>query len=89
MPDIWTTRRDHMKGFLQQLGAECGVEPRIIRPRDKEWTCHVDGPGWIGDIYLHDVRAIWTIPLINEVMLGCLIAGALLGIKLNRFTIRK
>ena len=53
MPDIYTKHPDIVKNLLETGGFRCGIEPRILKPRDPEWTCGVDGEGYYGDIYIH------------------------------------
>ena len=90
MPDVWTTRPDHLRDFLQHLGVPCGVEPRVIKPRDPEWTCHVDGKNWIGDIYIHRIDDFWWSPLALEVFALLLLFGLLVGVQVgNRLRSRR
>ena len=37
----------------REAGFTCGVEPRILKGRDPDWTCIVDGKRIAGDIYIH------------------------------------
>lgn len=60
MPDIWTFNREKARDALSELGAECGVQPRVLKDRDPEWTCHINREhpneaGVIGyDVYIND-----------------------------------
>lgn len=53
MPDIWTHHPEIVRDLLREAGFTCGVEPRILKGRDPDWTCIVDGNGVGGDIYIH------------------------------------
>ena len=58
MPDIWTKHPDIVRDLLQAGSFKCGVEPRILKGRDANWTCIVDGKTISGDIYVHRVEEI-------------------------------
>lgn len=47
-----------MRDLLREAGFTCGVEPRILRGRDPNWTCVLDGKNIAGDIYVHQSDAI-------------------------------
>jgi hypothetical protein len=47
-----------VRDLLQEAGFTCGVEPRILKGRDPEWTCIVDGKRIAGDIYVHQADTI-------------------------------
>ena len=53
MPDIWTHHPEIVRDLLREAGFTCGVEPRILKGRDPDWTCIVDGQRIGGDIYIH------------------------------------
>ena len=53
MPDIWTHHPEIVRDLLREAGFTCGVEPRILKGRDPDWTCIVDGKRIAGDIYIH------------------------------------
>ena len=53
MPDIWTHHPEIVRDLLREAGLTCGVEPRILKGRDPDWTCIVDGNRITGDIYIH------------------------------------
>jgi hypothetical protein len=53
MPDIWTHHPEIVRDLLREAGFTCGVEPRILKGRDPDWTCIVDGNKIAGDIYIH------------------------------------
>jgi hypothetical protein len=53
MPDIWTHHPEIVRDLLREGGFTCGVEPRILKGRDPDWTCIVDGKRIAGDIYIH------------------------------------
>ena len=44
---------EKLRSSLEFAGAICGGEARVLKPRDKEWTCYIDGGGYIRDIYIH------------------------------------
>lgn len=54
MPDVWTSNPEKLRGMLSEAGFRCGEEPRILRPRDAEWTCVIDRETWYGDVYIHN-----------------------------------
>ena len=43
---------------LGRRASTVGVEPRILKGRDPEWTCIVDGKRIAGDIYVHRADTI-------------------------------
>jgi hypothetical protein len=55
MPDIWTKHPDIVKALLEEGGFQCGVEPRVLKPRDPNWTCIINGEKISGDLYIHPV----------------------------------
>ncbi len=57
MPDIWTHHPEIVRDLLREAGFTCGVEPRILKGRDPDWTCIVDGKRIAGDIYIHQAEA--------------------------------
>jgi len=61
MPDIWTHHPEIVRDLLREAGFTCGVEPRILKGRDPDWTCIVDGKRITGDIYVHQADASDTI----------------------------
>ena len=38
MPDIWTHHPEIVRDLLREAGFTCGVEPRILKGRDPDWT---------------------------------------------------
>jgi hypothetical protein len=58
MPDVWTAHPEIVRDLLREAGFTCGVEPRILKGRDPEWTCIVDGQRIAGDIYVHQADTI-------------------------------
>ncbi len=89
MPDVWTHHPEMLRDFLVEAGLPCGVEPRVLHPRDPYWTCHIDGKGWIGDIYIHNASS----PLSGSPFFDCLFALLLVtfasGYLLGRLMQRK
>lgn len=62
MPDIWTKHPEIVRDLLKEGGFKCGVEPRILKGRDADWTCIVDGKTMWGDLYIHHVDEIVKMP---------------------------
>ena len=52
MPDIWTEHPEIVRDPLREAGVTCGPEPRILKGRDPEWTCIINGNDIAGDIYI-------------------------------------
>jgi hypothetical protein len=61
---------------LREAGFTCGVEPRILKGRDPDWTCIVDRDSISGDIYIHQGDAIVGVGVGTVVfaLLGVLVA---------------
>jgi hypothetical protein len=55
VPDIWTAHPEIVRSLLREGGLTCGSQPRILKGRDPEWTCIVDGKTISGDIYIHSM----------------------------------
>ena len=53
LPDVWTEHPEIVRDLLREAGFSCGVEPRILKGRDPDWTCIIDGQRIGGDIYIH------------------------------------
>lgn len=68
-----------MRDLLGEAGFNCGVEPRILKGRDPEWTCIVDGKRIAGDIYVHQADTILSAGIAALVfgLLGVLLLVAL------------
>ena len=79
MPDVWTTNPEKLRTVLEELGAICGEEARVIKPRDQDWTCHIDSKGWLRDVYIHDIRDYPTLGTDIIPLAFCLLLGLLLG----------
>jgi hypothetical protein len=47
-----------VRDLLREAGFSCGVEPRVLRDRDPDWTCTIDGERIGGDIYIHEADTI-------------------------------
>lgn len=62
MPDIWTKHPEIVRDLLKEGGFKCGVEPRILKGRDPNWTCIVNGKKLGGDLYIHRVEEILKTP---------------------------
>ena len=79
MPDVWTTNPEKLRTVFEELGAACGEEARVLKPRDKDWTCHIDSKGWLRDVYIHDVSELQTLSTYIIPMLFALLLGLLIG----------
>jgi hypothetical protein len=79
MPDIWTHHPEIVRDLLREAGFTCGVEPRILKGRDPDWTCIVDGKKIAGDIYVHQADMILSAGMAALVfgLLGVLLLVAL------------
>jgi hypothetical protein len=78
LPDVWTEHPEIVRDLLREAGFSCGVEPRILKGRDPDWTCIIDGQRIGGDIYIHQADAIQGVS--NGVvfaLLGMLVAALL------------
>ena len=80
MPDIWTNNADKFRNVLKELGAVCGGEPRVLKPRDPEWTCYIDSKGWLRDVYIHSVPEFFQTKEFYSVLIVALGIGILLGL---------
>ncbi len=56
LPDVWTEHPEIVRDLLREAGFSCGVEPRILKGRDPDWTCIIDGQRIGGDIYIHQAE---------------------------------
>lgn len=85
MPDTWTTNPPKLREALTGLGAKCGRESRVLKPRDPEWTCHMDSPAWQGDIYIHPMTDLYSSnPAIRSPIVVALIVGIFIGLLWGR-----
>jgi hypothetical protein len=75
LPDIWTEHPEIVRDLLREAGLTCGVEPRILKGRDPDWTCILDGKNIAGDIYIHRADTILGVGM-------AAVAFALLGVLL-------
>lgn len=82
MPDIWTKHPEIVRSLLKEGGFTCGVAPRVLKGRDPDWTCIVDGHTISGDLYIHHVDELpgattqmgldgWPLALLWLVVLVC------------------
>ena len=76
LPDIWTEHPEIVRDLLREAGFSCGVEPRILKGRDPDWTCIIDGQRIGGDIYIHQADTILGVSMGTAVfaLFGALIA---------------
>jgi hypothetical protein len=76
LPDIWTEYPEIVRDLLREAGFSCGVEPRILKGRDPDWTCIIDGQRIGGDIYIHQADTILGVSMGAAVfgLFGALIA---------------
>ncbi len=98
MPDIWTKHPEIVRDLLKEGGFQCGVEPRILKGRDVNSTCIVDGKTLWGDLYIHHLDEVLKMPTQIEKSQGSgtlggwefLVLGVLLAVILGQaWTIRK
>ena len=89
MPDTWTANREHLRDALQGLGAQCNVEPRVLKPRDQYWTCYLDSPSWRGDIYIHRVEDLIQSSYVLHLLVLALLSGVLIGLLWGKLFWRK
>jgi hypothetical protein len=78
LPDVWTEHPEIVRDLLREAGFTCGVEPRILKGRDPDWTCIIDGKQIGGDIYIHQADTILGVSMgaVALVLLGLLVAVA-------------
>lgn len=62
MPDVWTRYPEIVRDLLQEGGFKCGAEPRVLKERDANWTCIIDGKTISGDLYIHHASEIVGLP---------------------------
>ena len=76
MPDVWTDHPEIVRYLLREAGFTCGAEPRILKGRDPDWTCIIDGKRIGGDIYIHQAETILGLSMgtVALVLLGLLVA---------------
>ena len=79
LPDIWTEYPEIVRDLLREAGFSCGVEPRILKGRDPDWTCIIDGQRIRGDIYIHQADTILGVSM-GAAMFG--LFGALIAVLL-------
>lgn len=89
MPDVWTTNPEKLRNTLQEAGLQCGVEPRVILDRDKEWTCIYDSKGWLRDIYIHDVNELLQHDYFFNLILLIALCALLVGLVAGRWFWRR
>src|SRR5688572_2426273 len=79
MPAIWTHHPEIVRDVLREAGFTCGVEPRILKGRDPDWTCVVGGEKIVRDIYVHQAHTILSAGMAALVfgLLGVLLLVAL------------
>jgi len=77
LPDVWTEHPEIVRDLLREAGFTCGVEPRILKGRNPEWTCIIDGKRIGGDIYIHQANTILGLRMgaVALVLLGLLVAA--------------
>jgi hypothetical protein len=75
LPDVWTEHPEIVRDLLREAGFSCGVEPRILKGRDPDWTCIIDGQRIGGDIYIHQADTIRGVSMgVVFGLLGVLVA---------------
>lgn len=77
LPDVWTEHPEIVRDLLREAGFTCGVEPRILKGRNPDWTCIIDGKRIGGDIYIHQADTILGVSMgaVVLVLLGLLVAA--------------
>ena len=78
-----------LREALLGMGARCGVEPRVLKPRESDWTCYLDSPAWRGDIYIHDVTQLYSHRAFLSPLVILFVTGILLGLIWGRYFWRK
>jgi hypothetical protein len=79
LPDVWTEYPEIVRDLLVEAGFTCGVEPRILKGRDPDWTCIIDGQRIGGDIYIHETD---TLLGVSTETLAFVLFGALVAVLL-------
>ena len=76
LPDIWTQHPEIVRDLLREAAFTCGVQPRILKGRDPDWTCIIDGKNIGGDIYIHRADTILGVGMstVAFALLGVLVA---------------
>jgi hypothetical protein len=76
LPDIWTQHPETVRDLLREATFTCGVQPRILKGRDPDWTCIIDGKNIGGDIYIHRADTILGVGMstVAFALLGVLVA---------------
>lgn len=85
MPDTWTTNPSMLREALEGLGARCGVEARVLKPRESEWTCYMDSSKWQGDIYIHPVEEFYQSSWYYSPLVILFIAGIFIGLVWGKY----
>lgn len=82
LPDVWSEYPEIVRDLLVEAGFTCGVEPRILKGRDPDWTCIIDGQRLGGDIYIHEANTILGLSMgsLAFVLFGALVAVLLLAL---------
>ena len=81
MPDVWTYAPHKLKKALIIAGAECETTPRVLKDRDPEWTCQINGTPHSYDIYIHHAAEF---PGISHMILLCSALGIIAGLLWGR-----
>jgi hypothetical protein len=90
LPDIWTEHPEIVRDLLREAGFTCGVEPRVLKGRDPDWTCILDGKNIAGDIYVHQGDTILGFGITTAMfaLLGVLLIAAVILLWQARMIIR-
>lgn len=88
MPDTYTRNPEKLRGLLEHGGFRCGVEARVLKPRDKEWTCHIDGKDFIADVYIHDAFGFVEYQVALSFLFVGMSLGLMAGLLLGRGKLR-
>jgi hypothetical protein len=79
MPDVWSNNPAKLRNMLTHGGFDCGKEPRILKPRDPYWTCHINWPEYYGDVYIHHTKEFFLGPLVVAPLGLALVLGIVIG----------
>jgi hypothetical protein len=79
MPDVWTSSPQKLKNMLSHGGFKCGLEPKVVKDRNPNWTCGIDTQVWYGEIYIHPLQTSWTSGPTTVFMAIALILGIAAG----------
>jgi hypothetical protein len=90
LPDVWTEYPEIVRDLLSEAGFTCGVAPRVLKGRDPDWTCIIDGQRIGGDIYIHRADTVLGVSMetVAFTLFGALIVVLLVALWQTRAIIR-